>query len=189
MLQIIGDILDISKIEAGKLDLRPSTFDVRACVEKSLDVVASRAQRKGLDLVQQLHHSVPFTITQDQSRLTQILFNLLSNAIKFSHRGEVVVDLTLDEAPAEAEEKAPAAVQWKDAERASGHCLLHFAVQDSGIGRSCVSPHRDTRHQREPRSCAGGGVCAAVSPLCRYLSEGPAELVSAVLAAALGCGA
>ena len=77
VLQIIGDILDLSKIEAGRLELQMSTFEVRACVEKSLDVVATRALSKGLDLLQQVHHEVPFLIAQDQNRLTQILFNLL----------------------------------------------------------------------------------------------------------------
>ena len=145
VLQIIGDILDISKIEAGKLELRFSTFDVRACVEKSLDVVASRAQRKGLDLAQQVHHSVPYTITQDQSRLTQILFNLLSNAVKFSHRGEVVLHLTVDEAREGVDGTGEGPEQKKGAEQAVERFVLHFAVQDSGIGRTHYARGRELR--------------------------------------------
>ena len=142
VLQIIGDILDISKIEAGKLELRMSTFDVRACLEKSLDIVASRAQGKGLDLAQQVHHSVPYTITQDQSRLTQILFNLLSNAVKFTIRGQVVVHLTLDDARNGIDGAGAAAGHAKGSDQPSGRkYILHFAVQDSGIGRTHPEPH------------------------------------------------
>jgi len=85
-LALINDILDLSKVEAGKMDFRPETFDVRSAVARVHTLVAPLAQEKGVRLVAETGSSAP-TITHDPGRFRQILFNLLSNAVKFTPEG------------------------------------------------------------------------------------------------------
>ena len=115
LLSLINDILDFSKIEAGQLTLEEHPFDVRTCVEESLDLVAVRAAQKGLELAYVIEDGVPATISSDVTRIRQVLVNFLGNAIKFTEQGEVVVSLssTVEE---------------------GNHHTLHFMVRDTGIG-------------------------------------------------------
>ncbi|MDF0552527.1 PAS domain S-box protein [Kamptonema sp. UHCC 0994] len=117
LLALINDILDFSKIEAGKLELEEQPFDLRDCIESSLDLLAPKAAEKGLDLAYIIDGYAPSTIIGDISRLRQILVNLLSNAVKFTAEGEVVVSVT--------------ARNGGDGEMGS---IIHFAVKDTGIG-------------------------------------------------------
>jgi PAS domain S-box-containing protein len=94
LLTIIDDILDFSKIEAGKLDLEYYPFNLRECIESALDMVATNAGEKKLDLAYWIDAHLPTTIIGDLTRLRQILLNLLSNAVKFTNKGEVVVNVT-----------------------------------------------------------------------------------------------
>ncbi|WP_017715148.1 response regulator [Kamptonema formosum] len=94
LLAIINDILDFSKIESGKLDLEEQPFNLRSCVEESLDLVASKAAEKGLEIAYLIDRQTPAEIVGDVTRLRQILVNLLSNAVKFTLEGEVVVSVT-----------------------------------------------------------------------------------------------
>ncbi|MDQ6645381.1 MAG: PAS domain S-box protein, partial [Chloroflexota bacterium] len=94
LLTIINDILDFSKIEAGKLALERQPFDLRECVESALDLLATRATEKSIDLAYLLDEQVPAAVYGDVTRLRQILVNLLSNAVKFTREGEVVLSVT-----------------------------------------------------------------------------------------------
>ena len=91
LLHVIDDILDYSKIEAGKLELEREPFDLRECVEGALDIVAPRAWEKGIELGCLIDEDAPAGIVGDAARLRQVLLNLLSNAVKFTEQGEVVV--------------------------------------------------------------------------------------------------
>ncbi|MDJ0554484.1 MAG: PAS domain S-box protein [Microcoleaceae cyanobacterium MO_207.B10] len=93
LLTIINDILDFSKIESGKLELEDQLFNLRNCVESALDLVASQAGAKGLELGYFIHKDTPEAIVGDETRLRQILANLLSNAVKFTANGEVIVSI------------------------------------------------------------------------------------------------
>ncbi|MCB0011333.1 MAG: response regulator, partial [Anaerolineales bacterium] len=115
LLEILNEILDFSKIESGRLDLEEQPFRLHHCVEEALDLLASKAHEKQLELAFFIEEDVPPIISGDVTRLRQILVNLLSNAIKFTETGEVFV--TIKRCP-EAE---------------SDNCLC-FAVRDSGIG-------------------------------------------------------
>ncbi len=115
LLEIINDILDFSKIEAGKLDLERQPFNVRECVEASLDLVAPRAAKKNLEIASLIEKNVPVAIFGDVTRVRQVLVNLLTNAVKFTQEGEVVVRV-------EGEKKN------------ENHYELTFSVRDTGIG-------------------------------------------------------
>src|SRR5262249_11813368 len=117
LLGIINYILDFTKIEAGRLELDPADFSLRAAVGDTLRALAVRAHMKGLELIYQVQPDVPDALVGDAGRLRQILLNLVGNAIKFTERGEVVVLVET------AAEPAP-----------EGEVRLRFAVTDTGIG-------------------------------------------------------
>ncbi|HSP87522.1 MAG TPA: response regulator, partial [Ignavibacteriaceae bacterium] len=94
LLAVINDILDFSKVESGKLDLDTRPFDLRDCIEDCLDIFASNAAEKKIDLAYLIENSTPVTISSDVSRLKQILTNLLSNGVKFTEKGEVFVSVS-----------------------------------------------------------------------------------------------
>jgi len=121
LLTIINDILDFSKIESGKLDLENQPFDLRACIEDALDLLATKAAEKKLDVAYQLDDGMPSCVSGDVTRLRQVLVNLLSNGIKFTSSGEVVVQVKILSAPDPAKNGAQ---PWH----------LHFLVRDTGIG-------------------------------------------------------
>ncbi len=89
LLTIINDILDFSKIEAGKMTFEKVPFDLRETVKHSVELLAPRAQAKGIALKSSLPPNVQTQLVGDPSRLRQILLNLLSNAVKFTEQGEV----------------------------------------------------------------------------------------------------
>jgi len=115
LLHVIDDILDYSKIEAGKLDLEREPFSLRECVEGALDIVAPRGWEKGVELGCLIDEAAPAGILGDEARLRQVLLNLLSNGVKFTEAGEVVVFVN-----AEA--------------TGSGSYRLELSVRDTGIG-------------------------------------------------------
>ena len=115
LLAVINDILDYSKIESGRMDLEKLPFDLRECLEDALDLVANTAMEKQIDLAYLKQDDVPSVIIGDVTRLRQILVNLLSNAVKFTHKGEVVLKVSLES-------------------KADNRCRLIFAVCDTGIG-------------------------------------------------------
>jgi PAS domain S-box-containing protein len=117
-LSVVNNVLDLSKIEAGRLELAQQDFALREVVEKSISLFAARAHGKGLDLACRVRSGVPETIRGDPERLRQVLVNLLSNAVKFTEKGEVLVDVSRAEAA-------------KD-----GGAHLRFEVRDTGIGIS-----------------------------------------------------
>ncbi len=142
LLTVINDILDFSKIESGKLEIEVQPFELRGCVEESLDLVASRAAEKDVDLAYVPDDSVPDAVVGDISRLRQILVNLLSNAVKFTETGEVVVTAKAvschgPDGDEEIENRNSDSVEAEDLHPAGGGgpCHeIHFSVRDTGIG-------------------------------------------------------
>ncbi|MGA2732767.1 MAG: response regulator [Syntrophobacteraceae bacterium] len=115
LLGVLNDILDYSKIEAGKLELESIDFDLRESVEEVMQLFAERAHQKGLELLCQLDEDVPIALQGDPGRLRQILVNLLGNAVKFTERGEILVRVSA-------------------LEREQDYGRLCFEVHDTGIG-------------------------------------------------------
>ncbi|HSF44112.1 MAG TPA: two-component regulator propeller domain-containing protein [Thermoanaerobaculia bacterium] len=115
LLDLINDLLDLSKIEAGALEIESAPFSVRDCVEEAVDLLAASARDKGLALSSRVDGAVPALVKSDAARLRQILVNLLSNAVKFTPRGEVSLEVAAGPAEGDLLE-------------------LRFAVRDTGIG-------------------------------------------------------
>lgn len=142
LLAIINDILDFSKIESGKLELEYQPFDLRVCIEESLDLLARRAADKHLDLAYWLGNRVPNLIVGDITRLRQILVNLLSNAVKFTERGEVVIrvsaqrktQMNRDVNASTLVPATPNATAKPQGEFLGPLYDIQFAVCDTGIG-------------------------------------------------------
>lgn len=95
LLTVVNDVLDFSKMEAGKLDLKREPLEIRACIEDVLNLLTSKALEKNLELAYAVGPSIPLFIEGDMVRLRQILTNLLGNAIKFTEQGEVTVFVML----------------------------------------------------------------------------------------------
>lgn len=117
LLTLINAILDVSRIEAGKLELESVTLDMVALVDEVLALLAPTSQHKGLQLLGLVHDDVPSELTGDPLRIKQVLTNLVHNAIKFTERGEVIVKVSVDAAQGD-------------------ETTLRVRVSDSGIGLS-----------------------------------------------------
>ncbi len=136
LLSIINDILDISKLEAGEMRLETIGFDISICLDEVLDLLATHAQKKGIDLVVLIDSDVPLVIRGDAIRLRQILTNLVNNAIKFTEGGEVVIEVSISREkdfssssiskPKEEEITLTFDKNWLN--------YLIFKVTDTGIG-------------------------------------------------------
>ena len=119
LLALINDILDLSKIEAGRLELDLIRTDLRKLSEDVIKITGFNAEKKGLTLKCSLDNSLPLSVLADSLRLRQILLNLLNNAIKFTEKGHVSYSLSFQPVPGTEDEG-----------------LFHFSVQDTGIGIS-----------------------------------------------------
>jgi signal transduction histidine kinase/CheY-like chemotaxis protein len=115
LLALLDNVLDISRIEAGKLEIHPAPGDIRQSVRQTCDLFESQAREKGLTLKLEVSEDVPGRLSFDDLRVRQCLMNLISNAVKFTHRGEVRVTVTSRRA-------------------ASGNVRMIIEVSDTGIG-------------------------------------------------------
>jgi len=115
LLRLVNDILDLSKIEAGKLDLENSSFNLEDLIEDTLRLMSFKASEKSLVLASWYRREIPHLFVGDAGRIRQVLINLISNAVKFTDAGHVVVEV---DAAALAGEK----------------CLVGITVSDTGIG-------------------------------------------------------
>jgi PAS domain S-box-containing protein len=157
LLAIINDILDVSKIDAGRLTLDPAPFRLRDTVEDSVRLLAHRADEKGLELACRVAPDVPDHVVGDAGRLRQVLLNLVGNAIKFTEQGEVVVDVAVD--------------------RLSGdEVALRFTITDTGIG---IAPEQQWE-------IFGPFVQADASTTRRYGGTGLGLTISAQLVELMG---
>ena len=150
LLQIISDILDLTKIERGILAIDETTFSLRECVSGAVDFFSIDAQQKGIGFAISFAEDVPKAVRGDCVRLRQVLFNLIGNAIKFTVRGEVIVQIT-------AGNRTPA--QKKE---------ITFAIKDTGIGIPAEKKHLLFRpftqvDNSDTRRYGGTGLGLAIS--------------------------
>jgi len=124
LLSLINAILDLSKIEAGDVELEETDFDLAELIEGTCDVMAIRAHKRNIEFLSRVEPDVPINIVGDPSRLRQIIVNLIGNAIKFTDGGEVVLNVGL------LKKGDP---EYRESVDAKSLCLF-FYVKDSGIG-------------------------------------------------------
>jgi hypothetical protein len=153
LLAIINDILDLSKIEAGKLELEPSDFLLQPLVAGVIDLFRASAKERGIALSWGVAQDLPGALYSDSGRLRQVLMNLLSNAVKFSNGGDVVLTVTHD--------------------LSSGRPMIRFAVADSGPGIPVAQRDRlfqpfSQLQAPDRRNTGGTGLGLAI---CRRLVE------------------
>ncbi len=125
LLSVINDLLDFSKIAAGKLALDEAAFSLRATLGDALRALATRAHRKQLELICYAHPNVPDALFGDASRVRQVLLNLIGNALKFTAQGEIVLEVSVIPDAASDDETV----------------FLLFTVRDTGIG---IAPEKQT---------------------------------------------
>src|SRR5262245_1308518 len=123
LVAIVNDILDLSKIDAGRLELEVIPVDMRAVVADVAEMFAERAQRKGVELGYEIAPEVPAVLRGDPGRIRQVITNLVGNAVKFTERGEVLIDV-------------------RCVERQANVLCLRVEVIDTGIG---LSPQQQAR--------------------------------------------
>jgi diguanylate cyclase (GGDEF)-like protein len=151
LIDLINNILDYSKMEAGKLALEEVDFDLRTLLEEVVELVARPAQQKGVEIAYLLDAAVPARITGDALRLRQILINLLGNAVKFTEQGEVAL-----------------CVARADVGGADG---LRFEVRDSGIGMSLEAQRHlfESYVQPDPSTTRRYGGTGLGLAICKQL--------------------
>ena len=131
LLSLIEEILDFSKVEAGKLDLEPQPFNLVALVEETVELLSPRAQAKGLEIASSIDDRLPGMVIGDAARLRQVLLNLAGNAVKFTETGGVAVAIERGPAPND----------------------ILFTVRDTGIG---IAPDAQARVFEEFEQVDGG---------------------------------
>jgi CheY-like chemotaxis protein len=164
LLTVVNDILDFSKIEAGKLTFETLELDLQQTLEGAVEVLASGAAAKGLELGCVLAPGTPTALRGDPTRLRQILTNLIGNAVKFTERGEVMVRASL-------------------VSETANHAMLRFEVRDTGIGISkegqehLFQPFKQA-HRSDTRRFGGTGLGLVISRQLAQLMGGEMGLES-----------
>jgi signal transduction histidine kinase/ActR/RegA family two-component response regulator len=164
LMAILDDILDLSRVESGSLNIEPESFELRALLRDTLTPASLRARSKGLQFDWEVAADVPEVVAGDPKRVRQVLVNLVNNAIRFTEDGEV-------------------RVRVRRADPAEGEDLLHFTVTDTGIGISAESQERvfDAFTQADgsaTRRYGGAGVGLAISAELVELMNGQIWLQS-----------
>ena len=173
LLALLNDILDLSKVEAGRLELAADDFDLPLCVRDAMTTLKLRANEKGIGLRAVIAPDVPRFVRGDELRVRQILVNLIGNAIKFTETGEVTVRLQL----------APA--------RAADHPEIRFVVTDTGIGvpaakQKMIFAPFEQADRSTTRKYGGTGLGLAISSQLVQLMGGAMRLESPWLDADTG---
>jgi PAS domain S-box-containing protein len=120
LMDIINNILDLSKIESGKMELNESQFNLKEIIDDSVSITSSKAAEKNLNILKSFDEGIPLYLTGDAPRLRQIFINLLSNAIKFTENGQVLVSAIMEEIRED-------------------QVRIKFKVKDTGVG---ISPEK-----------------------------------------------
>ncbi len=164
LLELLNDILDYSKIEAGSVELETVDFDLRGLLDDFASMPALRAHERGLEFICAAAPDVPSYLSGDPGRLRQVLLNLAGNALKFTHEGEISVRATL-------------------VEQSDAHAVVRFSVKDTGIG---IAPGHQGRlfekftqaDASTTRRYGGTGLGLAISKRLVELMGGEIGLVS-----------
>ena len=115
LLVIINDILDLAKIESGKMELESAPFTLKASISGIQTILNLKAEEKGIRMIENISEDVPEWVLGDETRITQVIMNLAGNAIKFTTKGSVTIDVSLES-------------------KEGNKCKVKFSIKDTGIG-------------------------------------------------------
>ncbi|MCM2369668.1 PAS domain-containing protein [Aporhodopirellula aestuarii] len=180
LLDIINDILDLSKIEAGKLDVECERFQPARLIEDVRSVMAVRANEGGLALEVEYEGKLPKLIESDAKRLKQILINLVGNAIKFTRKGHVKIRVRYETA---VPKQSVSECSSPDGSPTTNHGYMHFDIADTGIGMSQEQQDRlfkpfSQGDSTVSRQFGGTGLGLAISKRLAEMLGGEISLVS-----------
>ena len=130
LLDLINDVLELSKIESGRISFEPTSFDLHRTLANLESILRERAGRKGLEFIIDQSVDVPRYIRTDERKLRQVLINLLGNAIKFTNTGSVILRITVSDQESAKNYQNGTNSQTPKSES----CSLRFEVQDTGVG-------------------------------------------------------
>lgn len=155
LIEIINDILDYSKIEAGKMDLESTSFNLEELVEDCIQLFGATASKNYLDLVGSVSPTTPLRLKGDPTRLRQILINLLGNAFKFTRKGHVALEVR------------------REKDSSVDHPLIRFSIKDTGIGiEDSILPHLfDSFNQADNSTTRKYGGTGLGLTICKRLAE------------------
>ncbi|MFV2058770.1 MAG: ATP-binding protein, partial [Thiohalomonadales bacterium] len=164
LLSIINDILDISKIEAGKVELQSVRYAIRDCIETVISLLSTSAYDKQIELVYFIYNDVPATLIGDEAKLRQILTNLIGNALKFTDHGEVVIRVMVEDI-------------------IENCAILKISVTDTGIGIEEKDQQRlfftfEQVDSSSTRKFSGTGLGLSISKTLTELMGGKLEVES-----------
>ena len=164
LLTILNDVLDYSRIEAGRLDIDPREFDLLLVAEELVSLLSARAAEKGLELVLRYDPALPRRLVGDAGRIRQVMMNLVGNALKFTERGHVLLDI-------------------RGVEASNGDLQMEIVVEDSGIGipmdKQAILFERFTQADSSTvRRFGGSGLGLAISKRLVELMGGSIGMVS-----------
>ncbi len=166
LLSVINDVLDLSKIESGKMEIDHQEFNLRNCVEEVFDLFSARTKESEIDLIYEIDPAIPVQLISDHSRLRQILLNLIGNAVKFTHHGEVCVAINM-------------------VKEIEGEILIQFDIRDTGIGipedkRSHLFKAFSQVDSSTTRKYGGTGLGLVISERLIQLMGGSIDLNSTI---------
>jgi PAS domain S-box-containing protein len=168
LLRIVNDLLDLSKIEAGKLELEQIAFDLRRSLQDTLDLFAVQARQKGVALACEIAPDLPNALVGDPGRLRQILVNLVGNALKFTDAGQISITVSSQQSPRGY--LVGSQQSWND-NLQSTICNLQFTMRDTGIG---IPPEQqqlifEPFAQAHPSASRGFGGAGLGLAICQNL--------------------
>ncbi|MCR5403651.1 MAG: response regulator [Butyrivibrio sp.] len=149
LLSLINDILDLSKVEEGKMEIIPVSYDLSILINDLVNIIRGRAVKKGLKFTVQADEGIPRMLIGDEIRIRQCAMNLLTNAVKYTEKGEVKLKISYNKED-------------------SDHILLHFSVSDTGIGmkeedmENLFSPYKRIEEKRN-RTIEGTGLGMSIT--------------------------
>ena len=163
LLTIINDILDISKIESGKLEIVPARYHISSLLMDVISIIKTRAENKAISFVVNIDNTIPSELIGDEQRIKQILINILNNAVKFTHEGQITLDVT--------------------SQLEGNNCRITFAVSDTGIGIRNEDMEKvfvlfqqiDTKRNRD---IEGTGLGLSISKQLAEMMDGSIEMQS-----------
>jgi PAS domain S-box-containing protein len=181
LLQLVNDVLDMSKIEAGRISMNPSSFDLRQMLANVEEMIRIRAEQKGLELYIEYPDDMPRYIITDEKKLRQILINVLGNAVKFTEHGNVTLEVETARRTVSTDDAEHVQTGQRQTDQRPASTRIQFEIKDTGPGISAeglstiFEAFRQTSHMKDNE---GTGLGLAISRKFAQLLGGGIQVES-----------